>query len=114
MTVPARRVVVAVIGAGLVLTPAAAAQSRRANGRRPSAPRQFLDARDAQRLAVARRGATSLHPATRRVHAARTRLRAQGARVEIDPLTGTPRVLAGARALSGPADEGAGRSRRAS
>jgi hypothetical protein len=105
MTVPARRVLVAVIGVGLALTPAAAAQSRRASGRRASAPKQFFDARDAQRLAVASRGATSLHPATRRADAARTRLRAQGARVEIDRLTGTPRVLAGAPALSGPADD---------
>ena len=104
MTVPARRVLVAVIGVSLVLAPAAAAQSRGASGRRAAAPKQFRDARDVKRLAVARSGATSLHPETRRVDAARTRLRAQGARVEIDPLTGTPRVLAGAPALSGPAD----------
>src|SRR4051794_35905720 len=99
------RLLVAVIGVGLALTPAAAARPGRANDPVAGAPKQFRDTRDAERLAVAPRGATSLHPATPAVHAARARLRAQGARVEIDQLTGTPRVLAGAPALSGRAGD---------
>src|SRR5215210_3257216 len=99
---PALLIVATVVGA-LSVTPAAGAQSRgRAAG--PAAPRPFLDVRDAQRRAVARRGDVSLREPSARTRSARARLRSAGAVVHVDPLTGTPRLLAGrAKPLSAPA-----------
>src|SRR5215210_6433416 len=99
---PALLIVATVVGA-LSVTPAAGAQSRgRAAG--PAAPRPFLDVRDAQRRAVARRGDVSLREPSARTRSTRARLRSAGAVVHVDPLTGTPRLLAGrAKPLSAPA-----------
>ncbi|MEA2136128.1 MAG: extracellular elastinolytic metalloproteinase, partial [Solirubrobacteraceae bacterium] len=81
----------------------AGAQSRR-SGARPAAAKPFLDVRDAQRRAVERRGDVSLRAPSAATRSARGRLRHAGAALDVDALTGTPRLLAGRGApLSAPA-----------
>ncbi len=76
-----------------MVAPAAGAQSR-SSVARPVAPKPFLDVRDAQRRAVERRGDVSLRAPSAGTRAARGRLRSAGAVLDVDALTGTPRLLA--------------------
>jgi hypothetical protein len=93
---------VAVVAGALVAAPPAGAQPRR-TAARPAAPKPFLDVRDAQRRAVRRRGDVSLRAPGAGTRAARGRLRSAGAVLDVDALTGTPRLLAGRGApLSAP------------
>jgi extracellular elastinolytic metalloproteinase len=95
--------IVATLGGALAVVPAAGAQSR-GSAARPAVPKPFLDVRDAQRRAVRRRGDVSLRAPSARTRSARGRLRSAGAVVDVDALTGTPRLLAGRAApLSAPA-----------
>src|SRR4051794_3020836 len=99
-------VIVAAAGAAL-LAPAPAGAQTRGAAASPSAAKPFFDARDDQRRAVERRGDVSLRTPSAVTRSARARLRAGGAVVEVDPLAGTPRLLAGrGAALSAPARGG--------
>jgi hypothetical protein len=96
-------VIVATVTGAFTAMPAEGARSH-GPALRSSAPPPFLDVRDAQRRAVDRRGDVSLRPPTATTRSARSRLRSAGAVVEVDPLTGTSRVVAGRVApLSPPA-----------
>src|SRR3990170_4293094 len=80
---------IAAAACALVATaPAAVAQQRGSH----AAPKPFFDSRDAERRAVERRGEGSLRRPGEATRRARRGLDA-AAHLEVDPLTGTPRVL---------------------
>jgi extracellular elastinolytic metalloproteinase len=94
---------IATLAGALTVVPAAGAQARR-SAAKPAAAKPFLDVRDAQRRAVERRGDVSLRAPSAGTRSARGKLRSAGAVLDVDALTGTPRLLAGRGApLSAPA-----------
>jgi extracellular elastinolytic metalloproteinase len=97
---PARSLSAAVACAAALAFPAAAgaaAQRPSPAPGRAAEPKPYLDVRDARRAAVRRRGDESLRPssaATRRARAGLRRSLGRGAILDVDELTGTPRVVA--------------------